>query len=123
MDLDKAQGLIARGHIEVAPLAFMRGRTLNDSFVILDEAQNTTSEQMRMFLTRLGYHSKAVVTGDVTQVDLPDGRTSGLAEARALLEGTEGIAFCQFAAGDVVRHPLVQKIVNAYEARDARRKP
>jgi len=123
MDLDKAQGLIARGHIEVAPLAFMRGRTLNDSFVILDEAQNTTSEQMRMFLTRLGYHSKAVVTGDVTQVDLPDGRTSGLAEARALLEGTEGIAFCQFSAGDVVRHPLVQKIITAYEARDARRKP
>ncbi len=99
MDLDKAQGLIARGHIEVAPLAFMRGRTLNDSFVILDEAQNTTSEQMRMFLTRLGYHSKAVVTGDVTQVDLPDGRTSGLAEARALLEGIEGIAFCQFHVG------------------------
>ncbi len=123
MDLDKAQGLIARGHIEVAPLAFMRGRTLNDSFVILDEAQNTTSEQMRMFLTRLGYHSKAVVTGDVTQVDLPDGRTSGLAEARTLLEGTEGIAFCQFSSVDVVRHPLVQKIVDAYEARDAGRKP
>ena len=122
MDLDKAQGLIARGHIEVAPLAFMRGRTLNGSFVILDEAQNTTSEQMRMFLTRLGAHSKAVVTGDVTQVDLPDGRASGLAEARALLEGTEGIAFCQFASADVVRHPLVQKIVDAYEARDARRK-
>ena len=123
MDLDKAQGLIARGHIEVAPLAFMRGRTLNDSFVILDEAQNTTSEQMRMFLTRLGYHSRAVVTGDVTQVDLPDGRTSGLAEARALLEGTEGIAFCQFSSVDVVRHPLVQKIIDAYEARDAGRKP
>jgi phosphate starvation-inducible PhoH-like protein len=121
MDLDKAQGLIARGAIEVAPLAFMRGRTLNDSFVILDEAQNTTSEQMRMFLTRLGYHSKAVVTGDVTQVDLPDGRTSGLAEARALLEGVEGIAFCAFASVDVVRHPLVQRIVDAYEARDARR--
>jgi phosphate starvation-inducible PhoH-like protein len=123
MDIDKAQGLIARGHIEVAPLAFMRGRTLNDSFVILDEAQNTTSEQMRMFLTRLGYHSKAVVTGDVTQVDLPDGRTSGLAEARTLLEGTEGIAFCQFASVDVVRHPLVQRIIDAYELRDARRKP
>jgi len=121
MDLDKAKALIERGAIEVAPLAFMRGRTLNDSFVILDEAQNTTSEQMRMFLTRLGYHSKAVVTGDVTQVDLPDGRTSGLAEARTLLEGTEGIAFCQFSSVDVVRHPLVQKIVNAYEARDARR--
>ncbi len=121
MDLDRAQGLIARGHIEVAPLAFMRGRTLNDSFVILDEAQNTTSEQMRMFLTRLGYHSKAVVTGDVTQVDLPDGRTSGLAEARSLLEGTSGIAFCGFTAVDVVRHPLVQKIIDAYEARDASR--
>ncbi len=120
MDLDKAQGLIARGAIEVAPLAFMRGRTLADSFVILDEAQNTTSEQMRMFLTRLGTHSKAVVTGDVTQVDLPAGRTSGLAEARALLDATEGIAFCQFASVDVVRHPLVQRIIDAYEARDAR---
>ena len=120
MDLDRAQGLIARGQIEVAPLAFMRGRTLNDSFVILDEAQNTTSEQMRMFLTRLGYNSHAVVTGDVTQVDLPDGRTSGLAEARALLAGVEGIAFCEFTAVDVVRHPLVQKIIVAYEQRDAR---
>jgi phosphate starvation-inducible PhoH-like protein len=120
MDIDKAQGLIARGHIEVAPLAFMRGRTLNDSFVILDEAQNTTSEQMRMFLTRLGYHSKAVVTGDVTQVDLPDGRASGLREARDLLNGVEGIAFCEFTDVDVVRHPLVQKIVVKYEERDAR---
>jgi phosphate starvation-inducible PhoH-like protein len=119
MDIDKAQGLIARGHIEVAPLAFMRGRTLNDSFVILDEAQNTTSEQMRMFLTRLGYHSKAVVTGDVTQVDLPEGRASGLAEARGLLRGVEGIAFCQFSDVDVVRHPLVQKIIVRYEERDA----
>jgi phosphate starvation-inducible PhoH-like protein len=120
MDIDKAQGLISRGHIEVAPLAFMRGRTLNDSFVILDEAQNTTSEQMRMFLTRLGYHSKAVVTGDVTQVDLPEGRASGLAEARDLLGGVEGIAFCHFSEVDVVRHPLVQKIIVRYEARDAR---
>ncbi|HEY8092091.1 MAG TPA: PhoH family protein [Polyangiaceae bacterium] len=120
MDIDRAQGLIARGHIEVAPLAFMRGRTLNDSFVILDEAQNTTSEQMRMFLTRLGYHSKAVVTGDVTQVDLPGGRASGLAEARELLDGVEGIAFCHFTEVDVVRHPLVQKIIVRYEARDAR---
>jgi phosphate starvation-inducible PhoH-like protein len=119
MDIDKAQGMISRGHIEVAPLAFMRGRTLNDSFVILDEAQNTTSEQMRMFLTRLGYHSKAVVTGDVTQVDLPDGRASGLAEARDLLDGVEGIAFCHFTEVDVVRHPLVQKIIVRYEARDA----
>ncbi len=121
MDIDKAQGLIARGHIEVAPLAFMRGRTLNDSFVILDEAQNTTSEQMRMFLTRLGYHSKAVVTGDVTQVDLPEGRASGLAEARELLDGVEGIAFCHFTEVDVVRHPLVQKIIVRYEQRDAER--
>jgi phosphate starvation-inducible PhoH-like protein len=120
MDVDRAQGLISRGHIEVAPLAFMRGRTLNDSFVILDEAQNTTSEQMRMFLTRLGYHSKAVVTGDVTQVDLAEGRTSGLAEARDLLADVEGIAFCHFTGVDVVRHPLVQKIIVRYEARDAR---
>jgi phosphate starvation-inducible PhoH-like protein len=121
LDVDKAQELIERGQIEVAPLAFMRGRTLNDSFVILDEAQNTTSEQMRMFLTRLGYHSKAVVTGDVTQVDLPEGRLSGLAEARQLLDGVEGIAFCHFTEVDVVRHPLVQKIVVRYEARDRER--
>ena len=118
MDFDKVDGLMKRGQIEVAPLAFMRGRTLNDSFVILDEAQNTTSEQMRMFLTRLGYNSKAVVTGDVTQVDLPEGRASGLAEARMLLEGIEGMAFCQFTDVDVVRHPLVQKIIVRYEARD-----
>jgi phosphate starvation-inducible PhoH-like protein len=122
MDIDRAQGLVTRGQIEVAPLAFMRGRTLNDSFVILDEAQNTTSEQMRMFLTRLGYNSKAVVTGDITQVDLPEGRSSGLAEARSLLSSVEGIAFCEFTDIDVVRHPLVQKIVVAYEARDAREK-
>jgi phosphate starvation-inducible PhoH-like protein len=120
MDFDKAQGMVARGQIEVAPLAFMRGRTLNDSFVVLDEAQNTTSEQMRMFLTRLGYNAKAVVTGDVTQVDLPEGKSSGLAEARTLLSGIEGIAFCQFTEVDVVRHPLVQKIIVAYESRDAR---
>jgi phosphate starvation-inducible protein PhoH and related proteins len=120
MDFDRAEGLIARGQIEVAPLAFMRGRTLNDSFVILDEAQNTTSEQMRMFLTRLGYNSKAVVTGDVTQVDLPEGRNSGLAEARELLASIDGIAFCHFTEVDVVRHPLVQKIVVAYEERDQR---
>jgi phosphate starvation-inducible PhoH-like protein len=123
MDIDRAQGLVERGFIEVAPLAFMRGRTLNDSFVILDEAQNTTSEQMRMFLTRLGYNSKAVVTGDVTQVDLPEGRSSGLAEAHHLLNAIEGIAFCHFSDVDVVRHPLVQKIVVAYEARDARLAP
>jgi phosphate starvation-inducible PhoH-like protein len=118
MDIDEAQALVERGHIEVAPLAFMRGRTLNDSFVILDEAQNTTSEQMRMFLTRLGYHSKAVVTGDVTQVDLPEGRASGLAEARDLLDGIEGIAICHFTEVDVVRHPLVQQIIVRYETRD-----
>jgi phosphate starvation-inducible PhoH-like protein len=122
MDIDRAQGLLQRGHIEVAPLAFMRGRTLNDSFVILDEAQNTTSEQMRMFLTRLGQNAKAVVTGDVTQVDLPDGRASGLAEARDLLDGVEGIALCHFTEVDVVRHPLVQKIIVRYEARDRERK-
>jgi phosphate starvation-inducible PhoH-like protein len=119
MDPDKAQGLVARGQIEVAPLAFMRGRTLNDCFVILDEAQNATSDQMRMFLTRLGYASRAVVTGDVTQVDLPSGQRSGLAEARGLLGGIEGIAFCTFTEVDVVRHPLVQRIIVAYDKRDA----
>ncbi len=117
MDIDRAQEMIQRGHIEVAPLAFMRGRTLNDSFVILDEAQNATSEQMHMFLTRLGHDSKAVVTGDVTQVDLPEGRASGLAEARGLLQGIDGIAFCHFTDVDVVRHPLVQKIIVRYEGR------
>jgi phosphate starvation-inducible PhoH-like protein len=118
MDAEKASALVTRGQVEVAPLAFMRGRTLNDSFVILDEAQNATSEQMRMFLTRLGYSSKAVVTGDVTQVDLPAGQRSGLAEARELLAGVEGIAFSEFTDVDVVRHPLVQRIVVAYERRD-----
>ncbi|NUP09944.1 MAG: PhoH family protein [Polyangiaceae bacterium] len=119
MDAEKAGSLVARGNIEVAPLAFMRGRTLNDCFVILDEAQNATSDQMRMFLTRLGYASKAVVTGDVTQVDLPTGQRSGLAEARELLQGIEGIAFCTFTEVDVVRHPLVQRIIVAYDRRDA----
>jgi phosphate starvation-inducible PhoH-like protein len=119
MDADKAQGLVSRGQIEVAPLAFMRGRTLNDCYVILDEAQNATSDQMRMFLTRLGYSSKAVVTGDVTQVDLPHGARSGLAEARDLLRGIDGIAFCTFTEVDVVRHPLVQRIIVAYDRRDA----
>lgn len=118
MDIDRAEGLITRGQIEVAPLAFMRGRTLNDSFVILDEAQNATSEQMRMFLTRLGYASKAVVTGDVTQVDLPSTTKSGLAEAKSLLADIHGIAFCTLTEVDVVRHPLVQKIIVAYETRD-----
>ena len=120
MDLERAQGFLSGGQIEVAPLAFMRGRTLSDSFVILDEAQNTTGEQMRMFLTRLGYNSKAVVTGDVTQVDLPEGKSSGLAEAEHLLGNIDGIAICHFTDVDVVRHPLVQKIVVAYEERDAR---
>jgi phosphate starvation-inducible PhoH-like protein len=119
VDFDKVQQLRERGQIEVAPLAFMRGRTLNDSFVILDEAQNATSEQMRMFLTRLGYGSKAVVTGDVTQSDLPQGARSGLREAHALLGGIGGIAFQSFTEADVVRHPLVQKIIIAYEQRDA----
>jgi phosphate starvation-inducible protein PhoH and related proteins len=119
LDFDKVEQLRARGQIEVAPLAFMRGRTLNDSFVILDEAQNATPEQMRMFLTRLGFGSKAVVTGDITQTDLPSGARSGLREARDLLSAVDGIAFCSFTDADVVRHPLVQKIVVAYEVRDA----
>jgi phosphate starvation-inducible PhoH-like protein len=121
MDFEKASRLVQRGIIEVAPLAFMRGRTLNDSFVILDEAQNTTSEQMMMFLTRLGFGSKAVITGDVTQIDLPAGAVSGLVEARQLLEDVEGIAFIYFTERDVVRHPLVQNIIRAYESRRARR--
>jgi len=122
MDFEKAQALIQRGQIEVAPLAFMRGRTLNDCFVILDEAQNATSDQMRMFLTRLGHASKAVVTGDITQVDLPSGHCSGLVEARSLLGHIEGISFCTFTEVDVVRHPLVQKIILAYESRDKAQK-
>ena len=121
MDFERAEQLVERGIIEVAPLAFMRGRTLNDAFVILDEAQNATSEQMRMFLTRLGFEAKAVVTGDVTQVDLPQGQRSGLVEAERLLSGIPGIAFCKFTEVDVVRHPLVQKIILAYERRDAER--
>lgn len=120
MDFDKADQLRQRGQIEVAPLAFMRGRTLNDSFVILDEAQNATSEQMRMFLTRLGFGSKAVVTGDVTQTDLPAGARSGLREAQSLLGAIDGIAICTLSEVDVVRHPLVQKIVVAYEQHDQR---
>ena len=115
MDFDKVDQLRQRGQIEVAPLAFMRGRTLNDAFVILDEAQNATSEQMKMFLTRLGFGSKAVVTGDVTQSDLPRGASSGLREACQLLGGIEGIALCYLGQNDIVRHPLVQRIVGAYE--------
>ena len=106
---------IAKGTIEVAPIAFMRGRTLNDSFVILDEAQNTTSEQMKMFLTRLGFNSKAVITGDITQIDLPPGKVSGLREAQGVLSGIEGLDFVYFTDRDVVRHPLVQSIIKAYE--------
>jgi phosphate starvation-inducible PhoH-like protein len=119
MDFERADQLISRGLIEIAPIAFMRGRTLNDSFVILDEAQNTTSEQMKMFLTRLGYESKAVVTGDVTQIDLPDTRRSGLTEAESLFKEIQGIAFCYFTEVDIVRHPLVQAIVRAYDRRAA----
>ena len=121
MDMDKAQALIDRGTIEVAPLAFMRGRTLNDAFVILDEAQNTTPEQMKMFLTRIGFHAQAVITGDATQRDLPPGRESGLDDAARLLTGIQGIAICRFTDADVVRHPLVQRIVRAYDERDAAR--
>jgi phosphate starvation-inducible protein PhoH and related proteins len=116
MDAERVERLLERGTVEIAPLAFMRGRTLNDSFVILDEAQNTTSEQMKMFLTRLGFGSKAVVTGDITQTDLPVGRASGLVEALKVVSQVEGIAFIYFDERDVVRHKLVQQIVKAYEA-------
>lgn len=115
LDFEKGQGLIDKGVVEVAPLAFMRGRTLNDAFVILDEAQNTTAEQMKMFLTRLGFGSRAVITGDITQIDLPAGRLSGLVQATEVLKGVEGIHFNYFSDRDVVRHPIVQVIVQAYE--------
>ena len=114
VDFDQAQRLVERGAIEVAPLAFMRGRTLNDAFIILDEAQNATVEQMKMFLTRLGYYSKAVITGDITQVDLADGKTSGLIQIQRILQHIDGIAFVYLADHDVVRHPLVQDIIKAY---------
>ena len=114
MDFEGASRLIEQGVIEVAPLAFMRGRTLNGAFVILDEAQNATSEQMKMFLTRLGFNSKAVITGDVTQTDLPNGKLSGLLEASRILQGIEGIGFVNFSRDDVIRHPLVQDIIDAY---------
>jgi phosphate starvation-inducible PhoH-like protein len=116
LDVERAERLIERGTVEVAPIAFMRGRTLNDAFVILDEAQNTTSEQMKMFLTRLGFGSKAVITGDITQIDLPTGRTSGLVEAMKVVGNIEGISFIRFDEKDVVRHSLVQQIVKAYDA-------
>jgi phosphate starvation-inducible protein PhoH and related proteins len=120
-DMMEAEELIAhvdRGTIEVAPLAYMRGRTLNDAFIVLDEAQNTTAEQMKMFLTRIGFNSKAVVTGDVSQVDLPSGRRSGLRIVGEILDGIEGVAFAHLEAGDVVRHHIVQRIVEAYAAWD-----
>ncbi len=120
MDAEKVVKLIERGTIEIAPLAFMRGRTLNDSFIILDEAQNTTSEQMKMYLTRLGFNSKTVITGDITQIDLPQGRSSGLREAEKILREIDGIKFVYFSERDVVRHKLVQKIVKAYERYEKR---
>ena len=112
-----------RGSIEVAPLAYMRGRTLDDSFIILDEAQNTTKEQMKMFLTRLGFGSKIVITGDVTQIDLPSDKTSGLKDAVRVLEGVKDIAVCRLTSADVVRHALVQEIINAYERADKKPQP
>jgi phosphate starvation-inducible PhoH-like protein len=123
MPFEKVNTLMEQGVIEVAPLAFMRGRTLNDSFIILDEAQNTTSEQMKMFLTRIGFSSKAVITGDITQVDLPSGKSSGLVEAKEILRDINGIEFVFFSKNDVVRHRLVMKIITAYEKRNrAKRK-
>jgi phosphate starvation-inducible PhoH-like protein len=118
MGAERVTRLIERNVIEIAPLAFMRGRSLNESFVILDEAQNTSVEQMKMFLTRIGFGSRAVVTGDVTQIDLPNGQESGLKNAVRILEGVDDIAFTFFSPRDVVRHPLVQRIVEAYEAND-----
>jgi len=121
MSFEKASRLLEQGVIEVAPLAFMRGRTLNDSFVILDEAQNATSEQMKMFLTRLGFSSKAVITGDVTQTDLPKGKISGLIEAKETLKEIKGIQFVYFSREDVIRHRLVQEIIDAYEKMESRK--
>ncbi|MCL6471682.1 MAG: PhoH family protein [Firmicutes bacterium] len=121
MDAEQFQGLMEKGIIEVAPLAYMRGRTLNDSFIILDEAQNTSPEQMKMFLTRLGFGSKVVVTGDATQIDLPQGQSSGLLVVEKILSGIDGIAFVHLTARDVVRHKLVQRIVEAYKQYDEER--
>jgi phosphate starvation-inducible PhoH-like protein len=115
LEPDRVDKMLEKNVIEVAPLAFMRGRTLNDAFVIMDEAQNTTSEQMKMFLTRLGNNAKAVITGDITQIDLPNPRKSGLIEAMSVLEGVDGIGFVHFESGDVVRHQLVQRIIQAYD--------
>jgi phosphate starvation-inducible protein PhoH and related proteins len=122
MGFDRVGKLFERGAIELAPLAYMRGRTLNHSFIILDEAQNTTPEQMKMFLTRIGFGTKAVITGDVTQIDLAKGQKSGLIDARTVLQDIRGIAFTLFLSEDVVRHPLVQHIVNAYEKHDQRKR-
>ncbi|RMF84775.1 MAG: PhoH family protein [Nitrospirae bacterium] len=119
---EQADSLLERGTIEIAPLAFMRGRTLNDAFIILDEAQNTTSDQMKMFLTRMGFNSKVVVTGDVTQTDLPADRPSGLVEAQAIMEGVEGVCFVRLTERDVVRHPLVRRVIEAYERYERRRR-
>jgi phosphate starvation-inducible PhoH-like protein len=116
LEPEKVDKMLERNVIEIAPLAFMRGRTLNEAFIIMDEAQNTTSEQMKMFLTRLGNHSKAVITGDITQIDLPNPRRSGLVEAMGVLQGVEGIGFVHFEDGDVVRHHLVQRIIQAYDS-------
>jgi phosphate starvation-inducible PhoH-like protein len=123
MGYDRVARFIERNAIEVAPLAFMRGRSLNESFIILDEAQNSTIEQMKMFLTRIGFGSRAVVTGDLTQTDLPSGRMSGLQHAQMILRGVSGVAFTLFDAGDVVRHPLVQRIVQAYESHERADRP
>jgi phosphate starvation-inducible protein PhoH and related proteins len=120
MDAEQIALLMERGTIEVAPLAYMRGRTLNDSFIVLDEAQNTTAEQMKMFLTRLGFGSKVVITGDITQIDLPTGRRSGLRVVRDILDGIDGVTFCELGARDVVRHRIVQEIVEAYRLFDER---
>jgi len=120
-DPEKVDKMLEKNIIEVAPLAFMRGRTLSDAFIIMDEAQNTTTEQMKMFLTRLGHNSKAVITGDITQIDLPNPKKSGLVEAINLLEGVEGIQFCHFEDVDVVRHSLVQRIIRAYEGKSQQR--
>jgi phosphate starvation-inducible protein PhoH and related proteins len=122
LGLERVEKMIDRGIIEVAPLAFMRGRTLNDAFIILDEAQNTTIEQIKMFLTRVGFGSTAVVTGDITQIDLPSEKMSGLRHVLDVLKDVEGISFTFFNARDVVRHPLVQRIVKAYEAYEAKTK-
>jgi phosphate starvation-inducible PhoH-like protein len=116
LEPERVDKMLERNVIEIAPLAFMRGRTLNDAFIIMDEAQNTTTEQMKMFLTRLGNNSKAVITGDITQIDLPNPKKSGLVAAINVLEGVEGIRFCHFEDGDVVRHHLVQRIIRAYDS-------